>query len=392
MKFKITLFDIATILFSVFCLFPLLTSMNLFRFIVVIASIYILLISFNIVVKKGSVSVLLLIISLSIASFIYYLLENKYGVNFFIHFTHLVLFIFIYEYYRIKDIKTMKNSFYVLLFFLFISIVQTIIEVSSNMEYARYLAQNQDEIEVVGLSGGYGLIYAVMLVLLSIFSFHKRKIVFPIINRFFLLIIAALIGYLIWKAGYFLALLITIFGVLLLVVGIKKNNIPIVSFILIFIFGILSFFQDFLSNQILESTYGTKYQTKVQSIIEPNSISQFDDEFSERESRYSRDLQLMIDYPIVGCWDFKLIGKHSFILDMLAEFGLVFGATFIYFLFIIPFRIMRKSEHIAFTQSFVFFCGLLLFLLLNSFPISLLPVIFIIFPYSNYVISKQWRK
>ena len=236
MKYKITVFDIATIIISAFCLFPLLTSLNSYRIIVIIASIYILFVSFKTVVHFGSISVLKLIFYFILAFMISFLFENKYGTNHFIHFSHLIVFVFVYEYYRVQGIKSMKYIYFILLGLLIIGSIQTIFELLSNLEYARYLAKNQDEVEVVGLSGGYGLIYAVMLVLLSVFSFYKKNVEFSTFKRFFYIVLILISVFLIWQAGYFLALLVSISGMILLILGLKKNNIPIVTIFLLFLF------------------------------------------------------------------------------------------------------------------------------------------------------------
>ncbi|MDA9316896.1 hypothetical protein N9Q58_03140 [Polaribacter sp.] len=281
----------------------------------------------------------------------------------------------------------MKLAVFVVLLLIFIANCQTIIQLFLNPSYARLLTKNQDVVEVVGFSGGYGLVYASLLTFIAnalpLVKQNKTSKLF----RILLLLATSSSVFLIWKAGFFLALVLLGVGILIMIIGVEKHQIMKSITISIFVLGTLFLFRNSISNTIISSTLDTKYEEKVSGIFQDNSIDS--DEFDERQNRYSRDLNLMIEYPVIGCWQFLLVGKHSFILDILAQYGLIFGSFFLFAMFFIPIQTMKKSEGSAFNQSVVFVLVLFIFLLLNTLSISILPIIFIIFPYTNHLLQQK---
>jgi hypothetical protein len=388
MKFKLFLLGISTIIISLFCLFPFFTSNNDFRIVVVSAIFYIIVFTFRQVRKRNAIPVNKIIGSLLFSFLLSFILKSN-ATDFFTHFSILVVFLFIYEYYKIIGIEKMKYVAVTILCFLLVSVLQTITMLTLNPAYARLLAKNQEDLEVVGLSGGYGLVYASLLSFFAIIGLIKKSEATSFIIRVALAVISILIIYLIWKAGFFLALVLLITGSLMTFLGVKKNNTFKSAVLFIFVLGSLSLFEGTIYNFAKKQTKNTKYEQKVESVFNSDDKESYiDAEFAERESRYIRDLELIVQYSIIGTWQFKLIGKHSFVLGMLAQFGLIFGSLFIYFTFLIPYKLIRSSFGLAHTQAFVFFGILFLFLLLNSLTIPIIPVVFVIFPYSNYIINK----
>ena len=388
MNLKKILFDTSTIVISVFCLFPTFTSMNLFRLLFLLASMIILIVSFNKVRTKSSIffSYVILCICFSIIASI--LLGNYSAFDGFIHILMLIPFVFAAEFYRIIGIEKIKFTVLLVGCFLFISVLQTIRALELNPGYARLLSKNQDDIDVIGISGGYGLIYAALLFLFSTFLVIKKikrnNYIIPLCS----LIISSSIIFLVWKSGFLLALFLLIFGTLVMLLGVSKKNIVRNLRSVVIILCPLVFFQDSIADFAIEQTYGTSYARKTESIFaSENSQSVQGGEFDERQSRYERDLYLLVKYPLIGCWQYKMVGKHSFILDVLAQFGLLIGAAFIYIVLVIPYRIMINSHDIAYTQALVFFGALVVFLIFNSMPISLYPIICFVFPFSNYFLK-----
>jgi len=385
MQFRKLLFDTATVVTSIFCLFPVFTGNKSFRLLVIAACSYIVFVSFKKIVIAKKIPILKIVFAFIISFIISYIVGIKYSINFYIHFTILIVFILIFEYYRLRGLESMKNVVFIILGFLFVSNLQTIIMLNSNASYARTLTKNQDLVEIAGLAGGYGLIYASLLAFLSIiFLGVKRKMV-SLIFRVNIAVTSISCIILIWKAGFFLALILLVIGVVAMFGGVNKNKMGKSLGLALLIFGFFFVLRSSISEMVINNSIGTKYEKKVRQIFEENNgISSTSNEFEERESRYLRDFDVMLEYPIVGSWQFLTVGKHSFILDTLAQYGFIFGASFIYTVFFIPLRIVKISEGLAFNQAFVVVGTLFLFLTLNSFAITLIPIVFVIFPFANY--------
>lgn len=392
MNFKTFLFELAVIIVSLFCLFPLFTGMNSFRVLVVLSSVYIVINSFKNVFLSKAVPVFKILITLIFTIATSYIISGTTSFNFFIHISILVVFLFVYEHYRLIGIMKTRRVVLVVLGFLTVSVSQTLVALSTNPAYARLLTKNQNDVDLVGISGGYGLVYAALLALFSIVFLIQKSVTRDIRLRIFFLVLSLLIIVLVWKAGFFLALILLIAGLALTIVGIKKKNSG-KNIAIVFLFSASIFlFKDALGNFAIEQTLGTKYQKKVMSVFQEDQYAgAVEGEFDERGDRYLRDLNLMLEYPIVGCWQFRLVGKHSFILDMLAQFGLVFGGFIIYYVFLIPFRLFKQAFDREYTQTFIFVSFLFIFLLLNSFAISLIPIIFIVFPFSNQMLKQSGK-
>lgn len=390
MQIKWILYDIATIIVSMFCLFPSVTASNPFRLLVLVAFFYVIAVSFRKLVIANKIPLFKIVFIFIISFIISYIIGINSSINFYIHFSILILFVIIFEQYRVRGLKTMKYAVFVLFGLLLIANLQTIIVLITNPSYARALTKNQDTYEVVGLSGGYGLVYASLLALIAclLLAIKKRKT--SITFRLLLLLIISSSIVLIWKAGFFLALVLLIVGALIMIIGIDKRKIMKTLLVFVIMFGSLFIVKILFSDVVIYSTEGTKYETKVSEVLESDKDAPYNtDEFGERQNRYFRDFDLMIEYPIIGCWQFLLVGKHSFILDTLAQYGLLFGSYFLFTTFFIPIRILKSSEDAAFTQAVVFFGVLVIFLFLNTFAISMLPIVFVIFPYTNYLLQDK---
>lgn len=387
MKIKDILFDTATIVISLFCLFPIVTGNGLYRILMVLACLYVILSCFKKIALANKIPLIKIVFVFVISFLISYIVGIKYSINFYINFTILIVFLLVFERYRTVGLKTMKRLIFIILSLICISALQTIIMLISNPAYARILSKNQDLVEVVGLSGGYGLVYACLLTLISVILLIVRKIELKITFRLLLFPLTIVCLILIWKAGFFLALLLLILAIGLMIMGVNKHNIMkniMFGIVLCAVFFTVKFT---MSDVLIRNVSGTKYEVKLRQVLgeETSGLSR-SDEFGARKERYLRDFEVMMQYPFIGSWQFLTVGKHSFILDMLAQYGLFFGAYFIYMVFFIPVKIIKTSNGHAFTQSIVFVGVLFVFLLLNSFVISIMPVVFVIFPYTNYLL------
>jgi hypothetical protein len=112
----------------------------------------------------------------------------------------------------------------------------------------------------------------------------------------------------------------------------------------------------------------------------------------DRIERYQRSFLLFVQNPIFGTMLSTDIGKHSQILDNFAQFGIVVGSMFVYFLIAVPIRYINRRGA-EFGLAFAMLIVTLLYFGLNNAFMSAGPVLFIIFPVAaNMIRSFQcWK-
>ncbi|MCC8147306.1 MAG: hypothetical protein LIO93_12920, partial [Bacteroidales bacterium] len=137
---------------------------------------------------------------------------------------------------------------------------------------------------------------------------------------------------LIINAGYFIALILTILGI----IGLISENFKTQSskIIIFTVFGILILFVvinfDAVFGYLEDISEGTMYHSKIQDII--SSVSEDDTAavgtVYARYERYTRSIKLFLESPIWGQLTRADIGKHSQILDYFAQYGVFVGIWF----------------------------------------------------------------
>jgi len=389
--YKKYIIDFGTILLALFTLFPIFTINNNVRVIVAIASFLILFNTFPSILRAKDIPfsklVIIFILIIIISLFNDFLSSMNNIIFISIHFVFLSVFI----YYRELGFNKMKNIIIVLILSLTVAAIQTIIILNNTANYARLLAKNNDDIEVIGLSGGYGLVYASVLAFFSYFILSINAKNINLIYRIFLFISSLILSFFIWKAGYFLALLLLLIGIAMFYFGRKGFSIIKSFFIFSILFLLFILFNTLIKDVVVKSVKGTEYENKVTQIFlsSEDSFNSRGDEFEERNNRYSRDISLIKQYSLVGCWDIYKTGKHSYILDSLAHYGLILGLFFIYIIFFIPYQIIRISVGVSHLYSIIIVSLLFVFLLLNSLTMSISPILLLLYPYTIQLLNQN---
>ncbi len=227
-----------------------------------------------------------------------------------------------------------------------ITCVTTIIGCIKNPDAARILATTADSQDVYAILyefqniGGYGFVYSsVLMYPFVILAFKTKKL-----HIVFVILFTVLLFYMTIQAEYTFALVFMMLSSLLHFV---KKDIPIKKFlilmlvlvlvVLVFRVAIAAILTD-IGNMIGNQKMVDKINA---AILGKDSVENMDD---NRDELYMMSIRRFLQHPLFG----SLIGKryntggHSFILDTLAQYGLIGGALLffmyrgIYFLIIKP--------------------------------------------------------
>ena len=226
----------------------------------------------------------------------------------------------------------------------------TLLGLAQDQHAARYvvrtsqIAQSYSEAGV----GGYGLTYYMIFAALTCLALATRPAASKPAYRLVLLGLAAVMALMVLKAGYSIAVLILLAST----IGFVVFRVARPGFSLVFglVLAALLVLAQAYSHEItqvsLSLTEGTPYRQKVFDI----SRSLFGDEggaigtVSDRQARYVRSWQLFLDNPATGTFSRQDIGKHSQLLDMLAQFGILIGCLVAYIFTVRPALAARRLD------------------------------------------------
>jgi len=272
--------------------------------------------------------------------------------------------------YSVKEIKFL---IYYFLITNFLALILTFRGLLKNNHAARSFSksgENAIEISSSGV-GGYGTVYMSILIIpiliLIIKTTYSKKI--KILSLLNLLFIILVIG----KADFLIAILLTFFQVFYLIYHYASKKIYYLTVVTIlgFITYLINYTEKFLLyfNDLL---YGTSLLLKFVDITSlTKGISAEDSTINLRSERYLRSFTMMFENPFLGVFSYDDIGKHSQILDMIAQYGFLIGFLLLIILFDIPKKALKsiRSEHKNLIKSFIvtfFLVGLF-----NNYPMHI---------------------
>lgn len=322
--------------------------------------------------QKGNKKIYLLTLFFIIITFIinYISSDKAYIIR------HLQLYVFLALTYvsaivLYLSLEKKKNIILTILVFNLIALVGTYFGLLIDDHAARALSKSGDgaiDLTEQGV-GGYGTIYS-NVVLIPILFYLKTKI---ISSRLKIIIwLNIIIGIIVViKANYLIAVLLIVFQLLAFLYIKTKGVNKVFLFVSVF-FGIIFIVTnvDYIENATGELVEGTTYAIKHRDFFK--QINGQESEYgsvSSRAERYQRSFKMIFINPITGVLSYDDIGKHSNILDQLAQYGIVFFSLFIYLLIYLPLQIMKREiekKHII-----IFITTVLLLGLLNNYPLHI---------------------
>ncbi|MEZ9917150.1 hypothetical protein AB4404_12025 [Vibrio breoganii] len=239
----------------------------------------------------------------------------------------------------------------ILIFFMLLNVFTNIITIKAlilDPNVSRLISRS-DEVSIPltksGI-GGYSHIYSnvVMLPLFIYFvfnSFTKRSFVLFSIYSINLLTTV----FVIYKAQYTIALLLTFFILAFSVYNYCNGVIRLFGLLLIACYG--SYY--FLNSESIALNFGDgKYSDKIRSISSLIYYGNFTDQSNQIGNRtylYLNSLSAFFQNPFgVQVFDTKIIGGHSDFIDKFAQFGFIVAPFIIYSFIWFPLYCYRKAE------------------------------------------------
>ena len=203
--------------------------------------------------------------------------------------------------------------------------------------------------------GGYGYIYTLVLCLpfLAQLAFRSSRASGGShvrwksrLQRILIWGNLALVSLLILRAGYAIALILSAFAILSVLMIRSRRSLPLAMSICLV--GLLVLTASVAIQPVLGAlesmSAGNEYSAKVRDIRSSLQDDQSTGTVQDRTERYVRSLKLFAENPVLGTLTFDDVGKHSAVLDRFAQYGLGFGLLFLALLIHVPLRAARSSQ------------------------------------------------
>lgn len=231
--------------------------------------------------------------------------------------------------------------------------------------------------------GGYSLIYpqvcispAILAWILSAFQKHKLSFAIGCLWAYTYVLC-------ILRAGYSIAIFVTVIGVVMLLFYKGKRVLPavILSAVLFATALLVIVYVAPVRNYLLEYFDGTAIATKINDLMGTSEDANAEGSIEARLIRYSASVRNIIQYPFIGSLWMKSGGGHSAIIDTLSKYGLWGGSLYIIMLFSVPQFYKKRYAN----TSLLYVCNAVIVAtlfagILDSFTYSFMPMIMIISP------------
>ena len=329
--------------------------------------------------SRHFVFTLLLIVYIVIVNLITQdLYQHRIGTIIFLSLTFLGYFLYTHD----SQILLLKSGLEYIMGICILSNIITLRQLTLTPNICRLFAKNVN-FETLGYhvmlgTGGYGFIYTILLLLpfsLELALFERKDKILRSIAIFFTLTSYMLI----FKAAYFLALLLSVATFFLYLVFKFPNKLKKDRILFLAVFLILSFvFFDYIVDCVVQFIPIRSIQEKMislQSLL--NGTEDLEDsEFTTRSERYTIALVNTLISPVFGWFTYRRTGNHSHLLDFSAQYGLLLLYGYIQ-LILNPIRKMNIFRHPA-TTTCITVLGILS--LFNSLAFAWGAVLFIFIP------------
>ena len=313
-----------------------------------------------------------------------------------------LLFLIFYESYRKRDFRQLRIIFWASLILFPIWFGTTLLMYKEMPHISRDLVRSSElaeEYSKLGV-GGYGLVYSAVIAIPVLLSMIKsrsashltkendliRKLLVGIVLLNLLLGCALII-----KAGYSIAVILMLSGIILtLTIGRKFSSQLIrLSAIILVVLLISAFTAPILTGVAEKFSENPMYARKMQDIMGSLESKGSVGTVSERTDRYERSIDLFLANPVLGTLAFTDIGKHSAILDRFARYGIFVGAMFAYIVFYLPLRYLKKKSDRSYGMSLAVAFVVIGFSFLNNVFASFGYMVFIFYPVAMTYIEER---
>ena len=250
-------------------------------------------------------------------------------------------FVTVFFYYK-KEYLYLKILAVVSLMSLFVTSITTYSGLSIYPNLARILATiSESDSQILQLSigmniGGFDLVYSAILCMPIYIILIDRIVKNTILNKGIKVMICILEFLLAIKTQYTTAMLLVIFGTIL-IVCLKKFNIIRICILGVLLYLLLSNSTDKIvvvlnqtADRLDDSAIATR-MLELSSSLEGGEAS--GEDISARSDAYMKSIEEFLNNPITGIWykeGYQSVGGHSTFLDLLAAGGIVAFICIIY--------------------------------------------------------------
>ena len=317
-----------------------------------------------------------------------------YGeVTLFLRNIQLYIFLFLLIIFDIfKDKFSSKNLHIIFLITILLLTLWNFLSIrilADNTHASRALAKSfegAEELTNQGI-GGFSSVYSQVILIVPILALIRYKNTTTKLRLVYVVYLVS-VSILFLKAGYSLAVLITLFSLYLYIIAKELNKVHTITNLILlgFIVLIFNYFFAEIISVLLDITEGTSFYNKVRdiaiSLSEEASIGTVDG----RMERYQRSIRLFIESPVWGQLDIKDIGKHSQILDNFAQYGLFLGMLFLYFVSYGPKYFLNGRYKKVGKITFI---TVILLFVTNNMPASLGVTLFLTYPTAMWLLNNN---
>ncbi|MDP1725479.1 MAG: hypothetical protein Q8M15_01750 [Bacteroidota bacterium] len=236
-------------------------------------------------------------------------------------------------------------------------------EMASGMQgdakYLEYLKKN---------IGGFTIVYMIPLVIPMIFTLYKTNK----INLLQFIIVVIPMIYYVYSSSYAIALMITLISILASFITIKYSKMKFIflQFALILAFFVLKPVIGYLLHYYAGNTDSFELSIRMNALgDEMTGIKSTNEEYESRQEAYDYSIDMFLSDPIFGglISGRRASGGHSFILDILASYG-VAGILALYLTYrqILLFFYKPFKSHIYFGYMLLSFYLSIILALVNT--------------------------
>lgn len=295
-----------------------------------------------------------------------------------------ILFLVIYECHRRRGIHMLRPVFWTVLSLNLVWSLVTIVRMTSQRNVARIVTRSSEEalqLQAEGV-GGFALVYFALILVPICVYLLRHRVASNRISAAVLWVTLVFSVILILKGGYAIATIILVISVpfSLLLDRPTPNSFLRTGALIAFTVPMLFLAAPIAMDYLTDVTRGTMYERKVRDIVFSVQNSDSVGTVNDRTNRYARTFEAIKSNPVIGVLSRNNVGKHSAILDRIAEYGMVFGGTFIYLLSAIPVRNMLRKGSLSFGLSVTVGLVALIFASLNNVFPAYGVALFILFP------------
>jgi hypothetical protein len=344
--------------------------------------------------RKPSLPILILFLYLSYTLPVIYMTDGTPTFLRFLQFYIIMIFFMIGTSYSRKGFLPFRTLVLIQIVLFTLWDIATYLALLENSHAARFIGKSTGQAQALQEKGvgGFAFVYALLVYIFGLMEmlrhrFRKKKFLSPL--TLFMLFSLFLSVIVVLKAEYTTAVILLVTTSILYFFHSKSLGKNIfLGIIAITLYVVITANLVEILEWIHPYTYGTNYYIKIRDLLDSLQFGEAVGTAADRTERYIRSTLLFLEHPISGTWTFTVVGKHSYILDTFAQFGIFAGAALLYIILKFPISYYRRHpalRHYSFAMTFL----VLALFGLNNVAMSYGFMFYIFFPTVVEMIEKD---